>query len=120
MSSEHARTSAPLEPLVGRRLLQQIASMVEHAYRRGFQHGGNSGVTDKEAYWFRYECRTAAEKKDRMLRHATGAPWSDEPKRKAGTGMTPIERLEIEIPCSESHADLVDLIRLVERSPTSG
>lgn len=95
-----------------KKLAKQIASIAEMAYRRGFQHGSVSGASEEDASWFRYECRSQADQDKGMFTFSTYAP--EEGRRYAITGgarHTIFERLRMEIPNSETYAELLTLLR---------
>lgn len=98
-----------------KKLVKQIASMVEYAYRRGFQHGVNSEASDEQARWFRYNCRSAADADKAFFTYSTYAP--ENTRRyiwKGGEGHTCLDRLKMEIPNSDTYAELIALILEVE------
>ena len=100
MKSDAERAGTPavaVQRRVRRRLLEQIGSMVENAYRRGFQHGVNSKADDDAALKFRYCCRTNKEAEYNTFHQASTPPWNNSPS-KIKSGHTVLERLEAETP----------------------
>jgi len=89
------------------RLVKQIASAAERAYRRGFQHGVHSGASERDAYMFRYEEISAKERGAGLITQSIPAPW------KSGRGCwecSAVERLKMEVEWLDSYKDLVRLI----------
>jgi len=95
-----------------RRLVEQIASMVEKAYRRGFQQAVEANVSNIEAYKFRYELRTRREQISDTYHQASTPPWYNK-QHTIKSGTTVLHRLEIE--CPQSFYELRELIDGVNR-----
>jgi len=111
MKTRKTQSRSSVQRMVRRRLLEQIVSMVEKAYRRGFQQGLGSNSTDAAAYKFRYKLRTKREQNHDTYHRASCPPWGDG-QRPIKSGTTALCRLEMECPLSfEELRELIESVK---------
>jgi hypothetical protein len=97
------------------RLVKQIASMAERAYRRGFQHGGRAGLSEKDEYRFRFDFRSVEDSRNNFYSRSSRPPEWGQWRYVLKSGCSAVERLETEIPYNEAHDELLKLLRESKR-----